>query len=94
MKAPNFAIKYQRLAKCRGRKKAIIVIARMMLSIIYHILSNNENFHSDDYKTIVNPSKQKTAIVILDNALQFLRDHEADPEALKLVQPQCAAQAG
>ena len=46
-KGPYFAIKYQRLAKRRGGKKAIIAIARMMLTSIYHMLSNGVAFHPD-----------------------------------------------
>lgn len=49
-KEPYFAIKYQRLAKRRGKKKAIIAIARMMLIIIYHMLSNNVDFHPSTTK--------------------------------------------
>lgn len=90
---PYFAIKYQHLAKRRGKKKAIIAIARMMLTSIYHMLSNNEDFHPDDYEATVNPPKQKPVVLTLDNTLQFLREQGADPETLKLIQQQCAAQA-
>lgn len=93
-KEPYFAIKYQRLAKRRGKKKAIIAIARMMLTSIYHMLANNEDFHPDDYEAIVNPPRQKPVVLNLENALQFLREQGADPKALNLIQQQCAAQAG
>ena len=36
----------------------------------------------------------KTVVLTLDNTLQFLREQGADPEILKLIQQQCAAQAG
>ena len=58
-KEPYFQIKYHRLAKKRGKKKAIIAIARMMLTSIYHMLSKGEDFHPDDYEATVNPKKQK-----------------------------------
>lgn len=93
-KEPYFAIKYQHLAKRRGKKKAIIAIARMMLTSIYHMLSDNEDFHPDDYEATVHPQKQKPVVLTLDNTLQFLREQGADPETLKLIQRQCAAQAG
>ena len=70
-KEPYFAIKYQRLFKRRGKKKAIIAIARMMLTSIYHMLSDNEDFHSDDYEATINPPKQKPVVLTLDNTLQF-----------------------
>ena len=93
-KEPYFQIKYQRLAKKRGKKKAIIAIARMMLTSIYHMLSNDEDFHPDDYEATVNPPKQKSVVLTIDNTLQFLREQGVDPETLKLIQQQCAAQAG
>ena len=93
-KEPYFAIKYQRLAKRRGKKKAIIAIARMMLTSIYHMLINNEDFHPDDYEAIVNPPKQKPLVLNLENALQFLREQGADPQTLNLIQQQCAVQPG
>lgn len=93
-KEPYFAIKYQRLAKKRGKKKAIIAIARMMLISIYHMLSDNEDFHPDDYEATVNPPKQKPILLTLDNTLQFLREQGADPATLKLIQQPCATQAG
>ena len=93
-KEPYFQIKYQRLAKKRGKKKAIIAIARMMLTSIYHMLSNEEDFHPDDYEATVNPSKQKPVIFTIENTIQFLREQGVDPETLKLIQQQCSAQAG
>ena len=46
-KNPYYAIKYNRLAKRRGRKKAIIAIARMMLTSIYHMILNNEELENE-----------------------------------------------
>ncbi len=92
-KEPYYAIKYQRLAKRRGKKKAIIAIARMMLTSIYHMLSEGKDFHPDDYEAIIHPVKQKNVTLNLDNTLQFLREQGADPETLKLIQQQCTAQS-
>lgn len=55
-KEPYFVIKYQHLSKRRGKKEAIIAIARMMLTNIYHLLSDNEDFYPDDYEATVNLS--------------------------------------
>ena len=93
-KEPYFAIKYQRLAKRRGKKKAIIAIARMMLTSIYHMLANKEDFHPDDYEATVHPQKPQKTALTLENTLQFLREHGADPETLTLIQQQCIARTG
>lgn len=63
----------------------------MMLSSIYHMLTNGEDFHPDDYVATVNPPKQKPVILTVENNLQFLREQESDPETLKLIQQQCTA---
>ena len=34
----------------RGHKKAIIAIARMLLTALYHMLKNGENYNSDLYQ--------------------------------------------
>lgn len=90
-KEPYFSIKYQRLAKKRGKKKAIIAIARMMLTSIYHMLTDNEDFHPDDYEAIVNPPKQKTVMLNLTNTLQFLREQGAEENLLLQLRQQLAA---
>ena len=43
-KQPYFAIKYGRIQKRRGHKKAIIAIARMMMICIYHMVSEKKPF--------------------------------------------------
>jgi transposase len=93
-KNPYYAIKYQRLAKKRGKKKAIIAIARMMLTSIYHMIQNNEEFCPDDYEAIIHPSKPVKVTFTIDNVLQFLGEQGADPETLKLLQQQIAVQTG
>lgn len=93
-KNPYYAIKYNRLAKRRGRKKAIIAIARMMLTSIYHMILNNEEWKPDDYEAIIHPSKPEKVVLILDNVIQFLGEQGADPETLKLLQQQCAVHSG
>lgn len=42
---PYYALKYERIAKRRGKKRAIIAIARMILSAIYSLLSNVETWN-------------------------------------------------
>ena len=81
-----------RLAKRRGRKKAVIAIARMMLTCIYHMLTEEKDFCPNDYEAVIQPPKQKAVVLNLDNTLQFLREQGADPETIKLIQQQCTVQ--
>lgn len=43
-----YRIKYERITKRRGKKRAIIAIARMILTAIYHMLSTGETFNPCD----------------------------------------------
>ena len=45
---PYYAMKYVRIAKRRGKKRAIIAIARMILTAIYSILSTWEIWYPVD----------------------------------------------
>ncbi|MFD2728538.1 IS110 family transposase [Enterococcus camelliae] len=60
-------MKYQRIYKRRGKKRAIIAIARMMLTAIYHMLSTGEVWNSTDLYKISMPDnlvqKQKTKVL-------------------------------
>jgi transposase len=88
-KQPYYANKYRNIAKRRGKKKAAIAIARMMLVSIYHMLLNDEEYHPGDYEAVIQNQKPKAKIITADNALQFLREQGADEETLKLLMKQC-----
>ena len=50
-KSPYYKQKYERIMKRRGKKRAIIAIARMILTAIYQMLSTGEAWNpSDLYK--------------------------------------------
>ncbi|NLI93775.1 MAG: IS110 family transposase [Peptococcaceae bacterium] len=50
-KSPYYKIKYERLCKRRGKKRAIIAIARMILTAIYNMFVTGEEWNpSDLYK--------------------------------------------
>lgn len=49
-KHPEIRNRYLQLKKRRGHKRAIIAIARMLLTAIYHILKNKEPYNPDLYK--------------------------------------------
>ena len=93
-KNPYYAIKYKRLAKRRGKKKAIIAIARMMLTSIYHMILDNEEWKPDDFEAVLRPPKPMKVTLTLDNVMQFLGEQGADPETIKLLQQQCAVASG
>ena len=49
-KHPEIRNRYLRLKKRRGHKKAIIAIARMLLTALYNMLKNNEVYNAELYK--------------------------------------------
>ncbi len=62
---PYYKAKYERITKRRGKKRAIIAIARMILTAIYHMLSTGEVWNPTDLykidmpKSLVNKQKEK-----------------------------------
>jgi len=62
-KSSYYKIKYERIGKRRGKKRAIIAIARMILTAIYHMFTTGELFNPCDLYKIDMPqemqSKQK-----------------------------------
>jgi hypothetical protein len=69
-----YRIKYDRLCKRRGKKRAIIAIARMMLTAIYHMLSTGEAFNPSDLYKIDMPQE-----------MQEKQKEKAIKQALKLL---------
>ena len=66
-KQPYFAIKYGRIKKRRGHKKAIIAIARMMMVCIYHMVSEKKPFTPADYEELMNPQNHVERVVLNEN---------------------------
>lgn len=66
-KQPYYQKKYERIYKRRGKKRAIIAIARMMLTAIYHMLSTGEIWNPTDLYKIDMPDnlvkKQKAKAI-------------------------------
>jgi len=48
IQSPYYKNKYQRISKRRGKKRAIIAIARMILTAIYHMLKTGELWNPTD----------------------------------------------
>ena len=73
-----FGIKYRRIKKRRGHKKAIIAIARMMLISIYHMILTGESFNPSDYEELMNPKPRKPREFTIESAVDFLKSSGAD----------------
>ena len=73
-KSPYYKIKYERIYKRRGKKRAIIAIARMILTAIYHMFTTGEEFNPCDLYKIDMPTemqnKQKEKAI--KEAVRFL----------------------
>lgn len=57
--SPHYRIKYERICKRRGKKKAIIAIARMILTAIYHMFISGEVFNPSDFYRIDMPQEMR-----------------------------------
>lgn len=82
-KQPYFAIKYGRIKKRRGHKKAIIAIARMMMVCIYYIVSEKQYFNPTDYEELMDPHCQSPKVVLNDsNVFAYLEAQGYDTSLL------------
>jgi transposase len=70
-KEPYFANKYQKIKRRRGHKRAIIAIARMLLTCIYHMVKNGEVFNPSDYQDFHAPAPRKQLLTD-ETAIAFL----------------------
>ena len=69
-----YRIKYERITKRRGKKRAIIAIARMILTAIYHMFSTGETFNPCDLYKVDMPMelRDKQKYKALKKAAKFL----------------------
>jgi hypothetical protein len=74
--------KYQRLKARRGHKKAIIAIARMMLTCIYHMLQTGKTFNPSDYDEFKNPKPKRVPALTDEIAIAHLAAQGYDVSAL------------
>ena len=70
-----FKIKYDRIKKRRGHKRAIVAIARMMLTCIYHMLLKDEDFNPCDldYSEIPEEVLESRKQKYIDSAISLLQ---------------------
>lgn len=71
-KNPYFKIKYDKIKKRRGHKRAIVAIARMMAVCLYHMFKSGKDFHPTDYEELVNPNPPKPSKRDIQDALELL----------------------
>ena len=85
-KEPYFRNKYLKLKKRRGHKKAIIAIARMMLTCIYKMFDTGETFNPIDinYSDIPSEVLESKRNDIIDNAINILSKFGIDTSVLNL----------
>lgn len=71
---PYFRQHFNDLAKRRNKKRAIIAIARQLLTSIYHMLSKDEEFNLDYYSKLeIKQFKPKDKELTIDNAIKLLQ---------------------
>lgn len=73
-RSPYYRIKFERICKRRGKKRAIIAIARMILTAIYHMFVTGEVFNPRDLYKIDMPQEllQKQKEKAIKQAIKLL----------------------
>jgi len=71
-KCPYFSVRYNQIARRRGKKKAIVAIAHMLLVCIYHMLARNEEFNPELYTLPENQNPKRNSTFTADEARKFL----------------------
>ena len=71
-KHPEMRNRYLRLKKRRGHKKAIIAIARMLLTALYYMLKNGENYNAELYRKSDLPPVDRE--ITVEQALMIARN--------------------
>jgi len=74
-KTPYFKDKFLKIKKRRGHKKAIIAIARMMLTCMFHMLSKGETFAPSDvnYSDMTTEVFEKRRQKMIQSAISLLQ---------------------
>lgn len=72
--SPYYALKYERITRRRGKKRAIIAIARMILTAVFVMLSNLEGWNPVDLYRVDMPEhlKEKQLAKAVKQAVRFL----------------------
>ena len=67
----HFSIKYSKIRKRRGHKKAIVAICRMLLTSIWNILSKLEPYTAKGY--LADKVKDHSVVITKAQGLELLR---------------------
>ena len=88
-KSPYFRTKYERIMKRRGKKRAIIAIARMMLTAIFAMLQSGEVFNPSDLHKFDMPEelKRKQTLSSAKDAVNLLISLGLIPEGSISLEP-------
>lgn len=70
---PYFKHRYNSIKKRRGHKRAIIAIARMLLTCAYNILLKNEPFDNSLYEEYLSKNNNSNSHANINNAILFLQ---------------------
>ena len=75
--SPYYRLKFEQIAKRRGKKRAVIAIARMILTAIYAMLSTGETFNPCDLFKVDMPEnlKIKQKEKALKQAIRLIEAH-------------------
>lgn len=84
---PYFRVKYDRIKKRRGHKRAIIAIARMILTCLYHMFLKKEAFQPSDihYEELPEQLLEKRKAHYIKQAIKLL-----EKEGMTVVPPTVA----
>jgi len=76
-KSPYYKVKYERISKRRGKKRAIIAIARMILTAIHNMFITGEEFNPSDLYKIDMPQEmvEKQKEKAIKQAVKLLLSH-------------------
>lgn len=71
---PYFKVRYDRIKKRRGHKRAVIVVARMILTCLYHMFLKKEAFQPSDihYEELPEQLLQKRKEQYIQQAIKLL----------------------
>ena len=87
---PYYAIKFDKIRKRRGKKRAYIAIARKILVAIYHMLSTGEVFNPTDLADVETPVEQRIKY-ISNNFKQSVKQLKSvgltTEQILEMIQP-------
>lgn len=87
VKNPYFRIKYDRIKKRRGHKRAIVAVARMLLTCLYHMFLKKEAFQPADihYDELPEQLLEKRKQQYIQQAIKLL-----EKEGMTVVPPSVA----